>query len=68
MSFPLCIIISTVPERLCQRKVIEDLQQRLGDGWVVEKMMHDSNRPPCELVATVGSVDVLLTAHGFQVP
>eukprot|EP00752_Nemacystus_decipiens_P012453 g11034.t1 len=47
-------------------KVVEDLRQRLGDGWVVEKMMHDSDRPPCELVATVGRVDVLLTAHGFQ--
>eukprot|EP00903_Cladosiphon_okamuranus_P012796 g11960.t1 len=47
-------------------KVVEDLQQRLGDGWVVEEMMHDSDRHPCELVETLGGVDVLLTAHGFQ--
>lgn len=48
-------------------KVVEDLRRRLGDGWIVEEMMHDSDRHPCELVETVGRVDVLLTAHGFQV-
>ncbi|CAM9729304.1 unnamed protein product, partial [Hapterophycus canaliculatus] len=48
-------------------KVIEDLQERLGGGWVVEDMMHDHDRHPCELVEALARVDVLLTAHGFQV-
>lgn len=47
--------------------MLADLQERLGGGWVVEEMIHDPDRHPCELVETVGGVDVLLTAHGFQV-
>lgn len=46
---------------------MEDLRERLGGDWVVEEMVHDSDRHPCELVKTVGGVDVLLTSHGFQV-
>lgn len=30
-------------------------------------MVHDVNRHPCELVEKVAAMDVLLTAHGFQV-
>ncbi|CAN0185509.1 unnamed protein product, partial [Ectocarpus sp. 8 AP-2014] len=47
-------------------KVVEDLQERLGGGWMVDMMMHDSDRHPCELVETLAGVDVLLTPHGFQ--
>ncbi|CAN0549214.1 unnamed protein product, partial [Ectocarpus sp. 12 AP-2014] len=47
-------------------KVVEDLQERLGGGWIVDMMMHDSDRHPCELVETLAGVDVLLTPHGFQ--
>lgn len=47
--------------------MVEDLQERLGGGWVVDTMMHDSDRHPCELVETLAGVDVLLTPHGFQV-
>ncbi|CAB1106157.1 unnamed protein product [Ectocarpus sp. CCAP 1310/34] len=47
-------------------KVVEDLQERLGGGWIVNMMMHDSDRHPCVLVETLAGVDVLLTPHGFQ--
>lgn len=46
---------------------MEDLRERLGGDWVVEEMMHENDRHPCELVETLARVDVLLTAHGFQV-
>lgn len=48
-------------------QVMEDLRERLGGDWLVEEMIHDADRHPCELVKTVGGVDVLLTPHGFQV-
>lgn len=48
-------------------QVTEKLRERLGAGWVVEEMTHDDSRHPCELVEELASVDVLLTAHGFQV-
>lgn len=46
---------------------MEKLRDKLGTGWVVEEMTHDDSRHPCELVKKLAGVDVLLTAHGFQV-
>ena len=48
-------------------QVTEKLREQLGAGWVVEEMTHDDSRHPCKLVEELASVDVLLTAHGFQV-
>lgn len=49
-------------------QVLANLRSRLEPhGWTVEDMLHQPERPPCELVQEIARTDVLVTAHGFQV-
>lgn len=36
------------------------------DLWEIEVILHQKDRPPCDLAHLLNDVDVLLTPHGFQ--
>ena len=65
-----CCTLSRLDARTRARatQVTEKLREKLGTDWAVEEMTHDDSRHPCALVEKLAGVDVLLTAHGFQVP